>query len=210
MSFWCELKIYFILIDNFFHFNFRMVFFLATLGTSTIFITERLEGIWDRVMVAGISAFEMLLSHILTQMVMLVIQCAEIIFVAAFIFGCENKGDNLTILSLLVLLGFAGMLFGLLISIFCDSHTQASFVATGSFYPMIILCGLLWPLQGMPDQLRYIALLFPFTIPSISVRNILVKGWSIAHLEVYGGFLVLFGWILLFIFLCCVGLKMTK
>lgn len=58
---------------------------------------------------------------------------------------------------------------GMLISIFCESHTMANFVSTGAFYPMIVLCGLLWPLEGMPQLLRDFALLLPFTIPTISV-----------------------------------------
>lgn len=58
----------------------------------------------------------------------------------------------------------------MLISIFCESHTMANFVSTGAFYPMIVLCGLLWPLEGMPQVLRDFALLLPFTIPTISVR----------------------------------------
>lgn len=61
---------------------------------------------------------------------------------------------------------------GMLISIFCESHTMANFVSTGAFYPMIVLCGLLWPLEGMPQLLRDFALLLPFTIPTISVNSI--------------------------------------
>lgn len=60
---------------------------------------------------------------------------------------------------------------GMLISIFCESHTMANFVSTGAFYPMIVLCGLLWPLEGMPQFLRDFALLLPFTIPTISVSH---------------------------------------
>lgn len=118
-----------------------MVFFLATLTTATVFITERLQGIWDRILVAGIKMHELLVAHILTQVIIIFIQSVEIVLFAAFCFGVENKGETATIIGLLVLLGFAGMLFGLLVSIICDSHTMASFVATGSFYPMIIMCG---------------------------------------------------------------------
>jgi ABC-type multidrug transport system permease subunit len=118
-----------------------MIFFLATLITSTIFITDRLEGIWDRTLVAGISTSELLLAHIITQSTVMLVQCAEIVILAAFIFNTDNQGDNLTVILLLMMLGFAGMLYGLFISIFCDSHTMANFMATGSFYPMIILCG---------------------------------------------------------------------
>lgn len=46
---------------------------------------------------------------------------------------------------------------------------MANFVSTGAFYPMIVLCGLLWPIEGMPQYLRDFALLLPFTVPTISV-----------------------------------------
>lgn len=118
-----------------------MIFFLATLITSTIFITDRLEGIWDRTLVAGISTTELLLAHIITQSSVMFLQCIEIVILSAFIFDTQNHGDNATVIVLLMMLGFAGMLYGLFISIFCDSHTMANFMATGSFYPMIILCG---------------------------------------------------------------------
>lgn len=118
-----------------------MIFFLATLITSTIFITDRLEGIWDRTLVAGISTSELLLAHIITQSTVMLVQCVEIVVLAAFIFNTHNYGDNFTVVLLLMMLGFSGMLYGLFISIFCDSHTMANFMATGSFYPMIILCG---------------------------------------------------------------------
>lgn len=91
--------------------------------------------------ISGISTGEMLLAHIITQTTVMVIQCVEIVLLAAFIFGTQNNGDNFTVIMLLFLLGFSGMLYGLFISIFCNSHTMANFMATGSFYPMIILCG---------------------------------------------------------------------
>lgn len=122
-------------------FHLRMIFFLATLVTSTIFITDRLEGIWDRTLVAGISTTELLIAHIITQSIVMLFQCGEIVFLAGFIFDTKNHGDNFTVVLLLLLLGFSGMLYGLFISIFCDSHTMANFMATGSFYPMIIMCG---------------------------------------------------------------------
>lgn len=87
---------------------------------------------------------------------------------------------------------------------------MANFVATGAFYPMIILCGLLWPLEGMPNILRQFALIFPFTLPTISVRNIIAKGWTITHPQVYGGFIVIFIWIIGLFLLCLIGLRRWK
>ncbi|XP_039445966.1 ABC transporter G family member 20 [Culex pipiens pallens] len=187
-----------------------MVFFLATLITATIFITDRLEGVWDRTLVAGITALELLLAHIMTQTSIMLLQCIEIVLLATFVFDVQNQGSNAVVIGLLMLLGFAGMLFGLLISIFCDAHSTANFMATGTFYPMIIMCGIMWPLEGMPRYLQYIAYCFPFTVPSISMRNVLVKGWSITDFQVYMGYGTIIIWIISLLLLCLVGLKMKK
>lgn len=96
-----------------FHFSFfRMIFFLATLITSTIFINDRLEGIWDRTLVAGIKPSEMLLAHIICQSTIMLIQCIEIVLLAGVVFETVNRGNDFTVVFLLVLLGFAGMCFG--------------------------------------------------------------------------------------------------
>jgi ABC-type multidrug transport system permease subunit len=207
-----------------------MIFFLATLTTATIFITDRLDGIWDRTLVAGITTTELLMAHIVTQTVVMLIQCTEIVLMTTLIFDMANAGSNATVIILLLLLGFAGMLYGwlffifstsrkftkihfshsllgLFISIFCDSHTMANFMTTGSFYPMIILCGIFWPLEGMYDWLKYFAYLFPFTVPSISMRNVLTKGWGLTHPEVLMGYGVVLIWIVTFFTLCLLGLK---
>uniref|UniRef100_A0A0K8TRC9 Putative abc transporter g family member 20-like isoform x2 n=1 Tax=Tabanus bromius TaxID=304241 RepID=A0A0K8TRC9_TABBR len=184
-----------------------MVFFLATLITTAVFITERSDGVWDRTLIAGISTSEMLIAHIMLQSVIMILQCLEIVVYISLVFNTQNNGNNFTVIALLVLTGFSGMLFGLLISVYCKTHTMANFVATGAFYPMIMLCGLLWPLEGMPELLRRVALAFPFTIPTVSVRNILEKGWSIQNSQVYNGFIIMLLWISALFCCCVVGLR---
>lgn len=61
----------------------------------------------------GITTPELLLAHIVTQSVIVFLQCTEVIFFISFVFGTENNGDNLTVITLLSLTGFAGMLFGM-------------------------------------------------------------------------------------------------
>lgn len=184
-----------------------MVFFLATLMTAAVFISERMDGVWDRTLVAGVSATEMLWAHLLTQFIIMTFQSFEVIMYIGLVFDTYNKGDTITLIGLLTLTAFCGMLFGLLISVYCRSHTTANFVATGAFYPMIILCGLLWPLEGMPQCLQEVVLFFPFTIPSISARNIIEKGWSITNSQVYNGFIVMTAWTVIFFIACILGLK---
>ncbi|KAH8421163.1 hypothetical protein KR009_006986 [Drosophila setifemur] len=184
-----------------------MVFFLATLMTAAVFISERMDGIWDRTLLAGVSATEMLCAHLLTQLIIMALQSFEVIMYIGLVFDTYNNGDTTTLIGLLTLTAFCGMLFGLFISVFCKSHTEANFVATGAFYPMIILCGLLWPLESMPQFLQDLVMVLPFTIPSISARNVIEKGWSITNEKVYIGFLVMSAWTIIFFVLCLIGIR---
>ncbi|KAH8269333.1 hypothetical protein KR018_004616 [Drosophila ironensis] len=184
-----------------------MVFFLATLMTAAVFISERMDGIWDRTLLAGVSATEMLWAHLLTQLIIMALQSFEVIMYIGLVFDTYNNGDTTTLIGLLTLTAFCGMLFGLFISVFCKSHTEANFVATGAFYPMIILCGLLWPLESMPQSLQDLVMVLPFTIPSISARNVIEKGWGITNAKVYNGFLVMSAWTIIFFVLCLIGIR---
>lgn len=89
-----------------------MVFFLATLMTAAVFIEERMDGVWDRTLVAGVSAMQMLWAHLLTQFIIMVIQSCEVIMYIGIVFDTYNKGDTATLIFLLALTSFCGMLFG--------------------------------------------------------------------------------------------------
>lgn len=62
----------------------------------------------------------------------------------------------------------------------------------------------------MPVYLQYIAFLLPFTLPSIAVRNVLVKGWTITHSSVIAGYGITTIWIVMLLTLCLIGLKIKK
>ena len=53
-----------------------------------------------------------------------------------------------------ILQGICGMAFGLLVSALCDNEQDAIQLALGSFYPNLLLSGIIWPLEGMPMYLR--------------------------------------------------------
>ena len=49
------------------------------------------------------------------------------------------------------------MAFGLVISALCDTENDAIQLALGSFYPNLLLSGIIWPLEGMPKELRFVS-----------------------------------------------------
>ncbi|KAJ9578930.1 hypothetical protein L9F63_024960, partial [Diploptera punctata] len=117
-----------------------MLFFLATSITSTIIITERNEGVWDRSLVAGVKSWEILFSHIITQTFCMIVQLIIVLIFTFGVFKVPCLGDFYTTMFLLFLQGFCGMCFGFLVSALCDNITTGTYLALGSFYPTIFLC----------------------------------------------------------------------
>ena len=82
-----------------------------------------------------------------------------------------------------------------MVSTLCDEETSAIHLSLGSFYPNLLLSGVLWPMEGMPVYLRYVSYFLPQTYAVESLRNIFGRGWGIERPEVYWGILISCAWI---------------
>lgn len=184
-----------------------LVFILATSICSSIIITDRHSGVWDRSLVQGVTTVEILVTHLLTQVLVIIVQVATSLLIGFLQYDMECKGSLTAVIWLAMLGGICGMTFGFFISVMCTSHALVNYAAVGTFFPLILLCGLIWPVEGMPKFLKWISLVLPITVPGISLRGVLEKGTSVNEPEVYSGFLVLSGWIMAFIILCLLQLR---
>ncbi|XP_011170078.1 ABC transporter G family member 20 isoform X1 [Solenopsis invicta] len=172
-----------------------LAFFMAVTISTSLIITDRLEGVWDRSVVQGVRSEEILLSHILIQSVIIIIHTIIIMFVCFVVWGFDCKGSILVASLLQFLGGFIGLMFGFVISVLAKNHTMAHYTSAGSFFPLIMLNGTLWPVEGMPKFLRWFSYAMPTTLPSISMRGLIYKGSSVFEWQVLIGFFVSLGWI---------------
>ncbi|XP_045473581.1 ABC transporter G family member 23-like isoform X1 [Harmonia axyridis] len=187
-----------------------IAYFSGTLLTSQIILTDRLEGVWDRSAVAGVTAMEITITHFILQFLILLVQNLEIFAVAFLLFELTSVGSLFTLYSLIILEGINGMALGFWISIVSSNYTMANILTCGAFYPMILLCGVIWPLEAQPKIMQYISSLLPFTIPTQSFRNVFMKGWGLDHLEVLNGVGVGVLWLIFVVTLCIFKLKAVQ
>ncbi|KAF4529689.1 hypothetical protein B566_EDAN010775 [Ephemera danica] len=158
-----------------------IVFFLSTGITCTTMITEVHEGIWDRALVTGMTSGEILLSHVITQFAVLLLQTFECLLLSFLVFDMDNNG-SLWLISLLTCLnGFCGMCYGIM-----------------------------WPVEAMPRVLRIISRQLPLTRASEAMRSIIIKGWGLTEPTVYNGFLTTFLWTAIMLFTCFIVLRLKK
>ncbi|KAF4531411.1 hypothetical protein B566_EDAN009653 [Ephemera danica] len=181
-----------------------IVYFLGVALTSFAVLADRLEGIWDRTVVAGATGYELLASHGILQTIVVLVQATETIIISFIIFKVENFG-SLWIVSLIVCLeGICGMVFGLLISVLCKDVRSADIISMGSVVPVYMICGVLWPVEGIPTPLRQISNLLPVTRGVHALRMVMGQGQGISNVVVLQGIAAVIIWCIIGLVLCMV------
>lgn len=118
-----------------------MLFYMAAGLTVAVFIADRKEGFWNRTLLAGVTAAEMMVSQIMIHSIVMLIQLLEVVILCGLVFETQSHGSFYIVILILALLGFAGMFFGLFMSCICTDFMQANLVMTGISQPMIVLAG---------------------------------------------------------------------
>ncbi|KAJ8985043.1 hypothetical protein NQ317_016954 [Molorchus minor] len=187
-----------------------IIFFMAVALTSGAMLIERNEGILERSLVNGISGVEILFSQVFTQFVVMLCQTIMVILFAFVVFNLTQEGSWVLVFVITILAGMCGMCFGFVVSCICDNERSATYMALGSFLPIVMLCGIIWPIEAMNDYLRLISNVLPLTQATESLRCILARAWTISNPVVYGGFISLGVWILVFLTISILVLKFKK
>jgi len=187
-----------------------IAFLAAVALTALAFVMERKEGLLERSLVAGVSSTEFMLSHVLTQLLVLSVQVALLLIFTFLVFEIPFRGQFIWVIVLTLLQGSCGMAFGLMISAICEEENSATMLALGSFYPNLLLSGTVWPTQAMPQFIRYFSYILPQTIPIEAMRYILSRGWDPSYGIVALGFGVTIVWIIFFLTSAVIIFKYKK
>lgn len=187
-----------------------IIFFLSVALTSGSMLLERNEGLLERTLVSGLTGTEILFGQVITQFTVVLGQSVMVLTVSFAIFKITCIGDIGWITTLTVLTGLCGMCFGFVIACFCDNERTATYVAMGSFLPIVMLCGIIWPIEGIHPVLKYISFLLPLTKSTESMRSMLIRGWSISEPTIYYGFISTLVWIIIFMSISILLLKFKK
>ncbi|KAL4131486.1 hypothetical protein QTP88_008794 [Uroleucon formosanum] len=169
-------------------------YYLPVLLTAGLILTEKKEGMMERMMVSGIQFSEVLVSTVIMQMIIHSMQMFVSMYVMYIYFDNPYVGDHFPTILILLLLGMEGMIFGFFIGAICKDFIFATYLGTGSNLMMSFTCGLIWPLEGAHYLLRLTGPLFPLTAPVKALLAVTAKGWSFDSEPVYMGLISIFTW----------------
>ncbi|KAH7932507.1 hypothetical protein HPB52_024473 [Rhipicephalus sanguineus] len=115
-----------------------ITYIMAVGLTAISIVSEQKEGLLERSWVAGVRPFEVILSHVICQFLVMFVQVAGLLVFTFIVFEIPSRGPFVWVV-LLTLLQGCGMIYGLVISSMCVEENSAIMLALGSFYPNLLL-----------------------------------------------------------------------
>ncbi|MDF1876953.1 ABC transporter permease [Sulfurimonas sp. SAG-AH-194-L11] len=170
-------------------------------------VREKEANTLEQLLVAPISKTQLIVAKILPYTLIGFFEFFFILFLGYFLFELPVPASAAVGLLLLSVVYVGSMIaMGLFISIISQTQQQAMFIAIFIIIPSILLSGMIFPIEAMPQFIRPVAYLFPLTYFNEIIRGLLIK--ETLFVDLLFDYLVLFGFS---IFFCIVSiLKFRK
>jgi ABC-2 type transport system permease protein len=137
---------------------------------------EKEMGTIETLIAAPVKPWEILLGKIIPTLGLMAIAAPIVLGIGVFWFGVPFRGPlwQLILGSFLYVVSMAAM--GTLVSTLVKNQQQAMMGMFMVFLPCIMLSGIFFPVENMPDLVRWVAYLNPIRYFVNILRNIMLKG----------------------------------
>jgi ABC-2 type transport system permease protein len=164
---------------------------LTMLIFTALSVTREIErGTMENLLAMPIRPLEIMLGKITPYIGIGFLQAALIVVAAVVLFGVPILGDVSELALLTTLFVATNLSIGYTFSTLAQNQLQAVQMAMMFFLPNMLLSGFLFPFAGMPKWAQYVGETLPVTHYVRIVRAIMLKGSSLADLEVDAAALV--------------------
>ncbi|XP_022917536.1 ABC transporter G family member 20-like isoform X2 [Onthophagus taurus] len=184
-----------------------LLYHLAAFIASYVLISHRESHMLTRDYVAGVRWSETVLSQLIIYGVLLIIEGLLMYGILIWINNDTNQmlGSHYVLYShvLLVLLLqiWCGLCLGILIANIVRDNVHAGIAIFCFLLMTIFLCGIIWPLNGLPDWLVTIVKYFPQTQAIFLIRCYMQRGITSDTTDFNLGYIAPLVWLLIFILL---------
>ena len=150
---------------------------ICALMTSVTITREKEFGTMEVLLVSPLRPVQIIIGKVIPYVILGFIDVLIILGMAGLVFGLPVRG-NLILLLLESLLYIAlALSLGVLISTLSKTMQQAMFISLlGLLLPSTILSGFIFPIDSMPVFYQYFTLIFPPRWFIIIIKNIMLKG----------------------------------
>jgi ABC-2 type transport system permease protein len=169
-----------------------LILFFGFLLTGINFLRERSQGTLERLMASPVSRLDIVVGYIFGFLLFALLQTMIIFFYMVYVLNIHFQGELWQILVFQVVVGIGAVCLGTFISIFARNEFQMTQFIPLIILPQTFLCGLLWPVEQMPDYLQWVARFLPLTYAVAGLRDIMLSGQTLLQTGYNLGILVAF------------------
>ncbi|MBN1965926.1 MAG: ABC transporter permease [Anaerolineae bacterium] len=172
-----------------------IVFFFVFILTAVSFLRERSQGTMERLLATPASRFEIVTGYMLGFLVFALAQAALLLIFTVVVIQIHYAGNLLNVFLAETLLVFVAVNLGIFLSTFARNEFQVVQFIPIVIFPLVLLSGLVWPVEDLPGLLRPIAYFLPLTYVNEALRGVMIKGLGLGdilpQLIILAGFAVL-------------------
>jgi ABC-2 type transport system permease protein len=165
------------------------IMFSALFGVGYVIVRYRKNGVLKRLRATPLSAFEFLSAQIVSRLLMIVSVTAMVYAGTNLVVDFRMVGSYWLLLLILVLGALSMISVGLIIAARITSEEAANGLLNLLSWPMMLLSGVWFSLEGSQPFVQKLALLFPLTHMISAARAVMIEGAGFT--DVAGRLLVL-------------------
>ncbi len=143
------------------------------------FVHERSTGTLDRLLTTPVTEGEVVAGYALALGLVGLIQSIVILVTAVALFQVQIEGSPLLVLLIIFVLGAGNQGLGFLLSSNAKNEFQAVQFMPIILFPSILLAGVFWPIEAVPDLLRPVSYFVPLTYAVEGCRSVMIRGWGL-------------------------------
>jgi len=197
-------------------------YFFVFLLTGISFLRERIGGTLERLLATPVTRFEIVTGYslgfglfatiqivVLTLFILSSVQVPAIGPIGPFSIGLGVTSVGSPFLAFLIalLLSLGAVNLGIFLSTFARTELQVIQFIPLVIVPQALLCGILWPIERLPDVLQAIAHVLPLTYAVEGLREVMLKGADLSSTVVQTDIAVLAAIALFFLVLASGTIK---
>lgn len=165
--------------------------FFSFLLTGISFLRERSQGTMERLMASPVSRLDIVVGYLFGFFIFALTQTLIVLLFTIYVLDVHYYGDlwQIFIFQIVIITGAVNL--GIFISTFARNEFQMVQFIPLIIFPQIFLCGVIWPVEQMPDYLQWLSKIMPLTYAVDGLRDIMLAGKNL--LDVWVELVVLIG-----------------
>lgn len=169
-----------------------MLMLISTMITTNVAIVrEKALGTFEMLISAPVSKSEIIFGKTIPYVILGMSSFPLVLTLAVVVFKVPMRGNLLVLFIAALAFTCTAVAMGALLSTLASNAQQATLASFFVMFPMVMFSGLMFPIENMPDYIRWLSYIDPLAHFMGLLRNIMLKGGGAEYVFTHVSILIL-------------------